>query len=538
MPGRDRFPFVFLLLTAALLVLQMRSGLFGPFDVDEFGLLQAGHRVCTWGLRYAEIYKLGGGVIACAVQQLGGGDAVRTLMAGRLVAFFYELGFLAALFVFTRAAWGTRAGALAVFLAATQFHFVDQGFRFRSELLTAALFLCGYTLLRARRELAAGLLMALAVAVHDKSVVLYLPALAFVARSRGAYARWLALPTLATVAVLGYAYAVFGFTPLDIVGKRVGNPSSYPFGSFYVQAAAHAWVFLVLAAGGLAAAGERRAWLWVAAAVGTVAAVFPAPFPFFFLLLLGPVAALAGRGADWLLGQFADARTAWTFALVIIVATAAPALARMQRNVETGNAYELALVSRLETYAEGGLPGYFDGMGMLVTQAQTHDQFIDHNNGRRFVQDPAAVPALTAELDAKQTAVVVVTRPLLSMPPPFRMWLKRGFVPDWGNFWVRGWTFKPLPQPVTFGTVVPGSYELLGTTAVEIDGAQAAPGSFVALSAGPHALRGAPGSPLVQLRLRPRPPYTLEPGPMPERAPFGASWALQWDNDNRGWLRW
>lgn len=522
-----------LALTLAMLGMQLRSGLSGPLDVDEFGLLQLGRMTCEGGLAAAPKYKLGAALAACGVQKLGGGDAIRTLMAGRLAAFLIELVFLAALYAFARKSFGRLAALLAVFLAATSFHWVDQAYRFRTELLTAALFLTGYALLLARREAWAALAVAAALGVHDKSVYLLLPALAFVAPERRAWLRF-AGPLVAGAAAF---VLVMQVSPAALVGARTAGAASYPFASFYVQAVARSAALLLLAGYGLAAAPRRGRWAWAAAATLAFLAVHPAPFPFFFLLALGPVAALAGQGAAALVTRPARPGAGWAAAAAIVIVTAAPALVRMQENAAAGNGYELALAQRLEAYDAGGAPGYFDGMGLLVTRAQTHHEFIDHNNGLRYVREPAAAPALTAELDAKATAVIVVTRPLMSMPPVFQNWLRRNFVPDWGNFWVRGFTFRPSPSPVSFAVQVPGNYEVLATAPVDIDGVSRQ-GCCVALGPGYHTLAGRPRETLAQLRLRPVPPFELDPGPMPARLPFGQSWALQWDDGNRGWIRW
>ncbi len=535
---------IFILIILVLFGLQIKATLAGPFDVDEFGVLHLGRTVCEHGLTSIHPYKMLTGGLACVARALGGDDPLGILGAGRLLALGYQLVFLAGIGLLAGRAFGARVGLLALLLTLTQFHFIDQGYRFRTETLNTGLFTLAYGLLLSRRpaeELVAGLLMAAAVLVHDKSVYLLPASLFFIRLHPASLARAYGVFGLAIGAVYADQFLRFERTAVQALAARTaGETDKLPFASFYVQAVARNWVLLALAGFGLWRLTVRQASLrWLPAVAGAVAflAVHPAPFPFFFLMAVPFFVVPAAWGAAELLDGARNGGVGAAATALLLTVLVTPAVARNQANLAVGNEFQLAVVRRAEQFLAGGVPGYFDGVGMVPSRLQSRPLWLDHNTSAGFTL--ADVQPFIDDLRERRTGLIIHTSFLRGIPEPFPAWLRANYVQDWGPVWVSGRTFAPSAGAAwDFTLDYPGYYEIVGVEQARVDGVPVT-GCCVRLAAGPHRIEAAAAAPF-SIRLRPK-GWQRERGnwaPMDEdRPPFIDSWSLQWDGRSMAWFR-
>lgn len=371
-----------------------------------------------------------------------------------------------------------------------------------ASLLASALWILATRPLRAAWLAGAALLCILAFIATIKSV-LWAPALGAMLAWRlrdqpglelryaivGSFLGGVVLLCLVLAGMVGDHFAELAIASL----QRMFSAGLFPQISQLHEQLVNGCIFLVMAAMGLGLTRAHRdravpGWLLAGLVLPVLSvAIYRNAHPYFYVFILPPLAIVAARGADRLIGLMGARVIVWA-----IVALAALLSLNTPRDILPR---QKAVMDGMAQIA-GGPVSYIDDAALRPDYPRAVPQFASgwalegyRAAGKpryRWAMHKAPTPLLLREGYALK-ALSADPADTAALLPEDAETLRDNFIPHWGQVYIAGRRFEASAQSRSFMIFAPGPYTLEGQAA-QIDGKEVLPGEVVTLAKGRHTI--------------------------------------------------
>jgi hypothetical protein len=409
----------------------------------------------------------------------------------------------------------TRAGVLALLIAATLAPLWDYGFEIRHDNALLATVLLAWSAARPLREskqrhlFLVGFLAAVAEFVAYKAAAYVLPIVAY-----AVLAAWLedrrpllrAIGSSAAGAAVATALAFIlhtlaGTWPLFIsnlvgIGKvAAGQVVRMSAAPTLIRLLFEAPIVVAFAAFAFWKAARRRtsrwsresllpeAFLLLCALAALV--VNPTPFPYNLVLLVPQAAILALRLLPDAMRAWAE-DSRWRIGLATLLGLHCAVWAlTTQRHIQMSNTRQLELMNAAESLTDPDAHAVFDGAALVPTRHPPGYHWLIHTFSIAYFRDGTWTP-IRAQLAEGHTPVVIPNYRVMMLPAVDRDFIVRHYVPLAGDFLVAGGVLPAGDS--TWDCLVDGRYAIYPAADVLVDGVALRRGAVVRLLRGGHAV--------------------------------------------------